>query len=80
MTRRKKDIHEERMKMKIDDFEELTVEHFNDALKKILSKYSSNYKFILKGGESLMNAVFALFFILWKEEKVPVKWLNSELV
>ena len=48
--------------------------------RKISRKYSSNYKFILKGGESLMNALFALFFIVWKEEKVPVKWLNSELV
>ena len=44
---------------------------FNKVLKKIASKNSDKYKFILKGGQSLSNALFNLFCTVWRTEKNP---------
>ena len=63
-----------------NDVEELTSEMFNEALNTILKKPGGKYDFIVKGGQSLMYALFNLFHSIWKSEKVPSSWHYSELV
>ena len=63
-----------------DDIEELPLNLFNKALKKVNEKPGDKYKFIVRGGFSLKNALFTLFSIVWKTEQIPDNWYNSELV
>ena len=46
----------------------------------VATKKSDKYKFILKGGTSLLNALFRLYSLVWNREEIPKDWLNSELV
>ena len=74
-------LHEERMKEKVEnDLEELSREQFETALRNVEKKHKEKYKFILNGGKSLQNAVFSLFFSVWKNETIPDVWYNSMLV
>ena len=63
-----------------NDLDELTVEMFNDALEEIMKKPGDKYKFIVKGGQALIDSLFNLFYYIWKSEKIPSEWHNSELV
>ena len=62
ILKRKEELHAERMEEEIgEDIEELSREQFDDALKHVSKKHSEKYRFILKGGKSLKDALFALF-------------------
>ena len=43
-------------------------------------KHPDKYKYILKAGHSLMNALFSLFAMIWKTEVIPDSWMDSELI
>ena len=78
---RKKALHEERMLERIDnDLEELTYEQFQESLQIVAKKHKNKYSFILKAGNSLLNAIFALFQLVWKSETIPDSWLDSLLI
>ena len=81
IIREKERLHSLRMKEVIsDDIELLTPEMFNAAIKYIASKHSDKYNFILKGGSALMEALYAIFFFVWKTEQIPKVWHESQLV
>ena len=63
-----------------NDCEILTPDMFDSALRYLVKKKSEKYKFILKGGSSLKNALFELFFSVWKTEQIPTVWQDSQLV
>ena len=63
-----------------NDLEDLPVELFDKALKRVSSKPGEKYKFIVRGGYSLKNALFVLFSTVWKNESIPDSWHESELV
>ena len=81
IIRMKQNLHENRMKeIIVNDIEDLTHEQYSRALKAVTSKHSEKYKFIIKGGASLHNALFHLYSHVWNNEEIPKEWFNSELV
>ena len=81
IVERKRILHDERMQEKIeDDIDELSLEMFNEALKTVASKNGEKYKFLLRAGHSVINALFILFSEVWKTEKIPEGWMESLLV
>ena len=74
-------LHEARMIEKIDnDAEELSHHQFNDALNTVAKKHKDKYNFILKAGNSLIDALFRLFQLVWRKEDIPDIWQNSLLL
>ena len=63
-----------------NDYEDMTVEQYSNALKEVSSKHPEKYKFIIKGGASLHNALIHLFSTVWRTEVIPDLWINTELV
>ena len=63
-----------------DDVEELSQEMFFSALKMVAKKHPNKYKFLLKAGKSLLDAVYNLFSIVWKHEILPEGWSDSLLI
>ena len=59
---------------------ELTPETFLKALTSVRKINRYKNEFILKAGYSLQNAIYVLFHEVWKNENVPDKWYNSELI
>ena len=49
-----------------------------DALKELSSKHPEKYKFIIKGGTALHNAIIHVFSIVWRTETIPDSWINTE--
>ena len=81
IVKRKADLHDERMKEIVpNDLNEMTEDQFNEALKVVASKHPDKYKYILRGGSSLKNAIFQLFSVVWRKESIPDSWYNTELV
>ena len=66
-------LHEVRMKeiLENDDHAEFTNEHFEEVMEKLKKKSKEKYKFILKAGNSMKNALFRLFQNVWKQERRP---------
>ena len=78
---KKKELHLSRMKEQIeDDLETLNLSQFHAALKKVSVKHNEKYKFILNAGNSLMNAIFRLFSLVWESENIPDSWIDSLLI
>ena len=74
-------LHEARMNEQIDnDEEELSHHQFNDALNTVAKKHKDKYSFILKAGNSLIDALFRLFQLVWRKEDIPDIWRNSLLL
>ena len=81
IIQRKVTLHKERMEEHFEnDLDEISMSQFSNALKKVSNTHSEKYKFILKGGKSLMNAIYTLFSMVWKREQIPKSWSNSELI
>ena len=79
--RQKECLHWLRMKEYVSqDIDELTLDMFNNTLRSLARKKADKYKFIIKGGQSLMNAIFNTFTSIWRSEKIPPDWHQSELV
>ena len=65
-------LHNQRMiEVFENDCHELSVEMFNEVLTQLAKKPGHKYDGILKGGQSLINALFHLYYAVWKTEKVP---------
>ena len=80
-TEHKEKLHELRMKEYVpNDVEELSHEMFSAALRKVRKRNSEKYKFLVNAGQALLGAVFELFSTVWRTERVPKKWLDSELI
>ena len=62
------------------DCENLRHDQFKSALDYVSKKHSNKYKFILKGGKSLLSAIYDLFSKVWRTEVIPDVWFNSTLV
>ena len=63
----KERLHTERMEEKIDnDIEELSYENFLKEFNMLKRKEGGKYDFVVKGGESLLCALFHLFKTIWK--------------
>ena len=77
----KEELHKVRMLEVVeDDINELSEEMFYNAIEKVSQKARDKYKFILNGGQSFVNALFNIFFWIWKTEEIPLEWHNSKLV
>ena len=76
----KKIIHNVRMAERHDDDLEFTHEKFNEMIKRIRTRCGNKYDFILKAGDSLFNALFKLFEVVWKKEKIPESWRETTIV
>ena len=76
-----KRIHDERMKEYVDnDIDELPLDTFNSIVEKMKSKPGHKYDFLVKGGEGLKRTLLDLFYIIWREEKLPEGWTDSTVI
>ena len=74
-------LHEKRMKEHIPEEEsELTFEMFNGAVARLKAKNPDKYKFILKGGNSLLNVLFVIFHSIWENENIPDGWKKTNII
>ena len=72
VIRKKELLHGSRMLEVIsNDQYELTSDMFNSTLRYLARKNGQKYKYIMKGGHSLLNAIFQLFLSVWKSEQIP---------
>ena len=77
----KESLHWLRMQEVIEnDINELSLDMFNKTLRSVSRKKADKYKFILKAGQSLINAIFNIFNSVWKSEYIPKDWHRSDLV
>ena len=76
----KKRIHSVRMEETDDSQSELTREMFETTLKELKKKGSRKYQSILKAGNSLLNAIFRLFQVVWKTEDIPELWRETTVI
>ena len=78
---KKLDLHKQRMTEHVDnDMDELNYVQFTEALTTVAKKHSDKYKFLLKAGQSLLDALFRLFQLVWRHEEIPEKWRESLLL
>ena len=82
IVEKKKDLYKERMKEAIhnEEHECISMEDFSKAIEKISEKHKDKYQLILEGGDTLKNAIYNLFKLVWKEEKNLSGWKKSKLV
>ena len=77
-VREKRDLHKARLLERFsDDHEEIPIESFNKAWKKIKSKPGRKYEFFKNAGNSLQEALFNLLRAVWKAEKIPSQWMEK---
>ena len=50
---------------------------FNETFKKLKKKGGDKYKSILMGGDSLLNALYKVYEVVWNYEKKPDSWCNT---
>ena len=77
----KKQTHFKRMEEEVvDDLDELPFSNFQKTLETLRKKPGNKYDFITKAGQSLQIALFKLFQLVWKREKIPDKWQESTVI
>ena len=76
----KRRVHDVRMKEVLDDDLKLTKDMFNEALKLVKKKGGHKYDFILKAGNSLLEALFKLYQTVWNSEKKPDSWRDTTVI
>ena len=77
----KRELHFERMAEVIDnDINELSSETFEKILISLSKKPGSKYKYITRAGYSLKLALCNLFQIIWRTEKIPSDWHESNVI
>ena len=59
---------------------ELTFNMFNSALRELWTTKKEKYKFTINAGNSYKSALFHLFQLVWKEEKLPEGWMKTSLL
>ena len=60
-----------------DDIQELSWDQFRETIDSLMEKKSSKYEFILKGGPSVIEAVFHLCKAVWYSEQIPASGINQ---
>ena len=71
----KEQKHTNRMNERIiHDIEELSHETFLKVFHELKQKEGNKYEFIIKGGESLLCALYNLFKTIWQTEEIPEIW------
>ena len=75
----KRRIHSLRMKENVDNNVELTREMFDNSLKNLKAK-KNKYNFVLNAGNSLHNAMFKLFKVVWNKVEKPDSWRDTTIV
>lgn len=73
-------LHEIRMNENVTDDIVLTEVMFYEALQRLKYKHAQKYKFILKGGNALKNALFRLYKEIWESEKIPTLWKKTQII
>ena len=63
-----------------NDINELSLDMFNRTLRNLARRKPEKYKFILKGGQSLIDATFKAFSVIWQSEIIPDDWFDSVLI
>ena len=77
----KKVLHFDRMMEVIEeDLEELSMEAFDKTLMALSKKPGNKYQYITKAGYSLKLALLNLFQTIWRLEKIPSKWHESNVI
>ena len=77
----KERLHWQRMQECIEnDVNYLSLGMFNSMLELLSKKKADKYKFIINGGQSLINAIYNTFASIWRSEKIPPDWHKSESV
>ena len=72
-------IHEERMKEILDRDLELSKDMFESSLKAVKSKHKK-YEFLIKGGNSLKEALYKLYEKVWISENLPSIWDDTTII
>ena len=77
----KKDtLHRERMREIVDnDIDNLPYIVFVKTLNILKTKHKTKYEFITKAGNSLVEALYKLFQLIWKKEEIPKGWMESRI-
>ena len=76
----KRKVHDVRMNKRDENEKQLTKEMFRKALENIRKKGGNKYEFFLKAGNSLTEALFKLYKVVWQEEKIPESWRETTVI
>ena len=63
-----------------DDSKVFCKEMFNTRFQQLKRKGGSKYKFILRAGKSLHDALYRLFEVVWNGEKKPDSWRDTTII
>ena len=69
-----------RMKERDEEDPKFTKEMFIETINHIKKKAANKYKSITKGGQSLLNALYRLYEVVWNEEVVPETWRETLII
>ena len=73
-------LHYYRMLEEGQEDEKLSLEDFESRRKKIISKCSEKYQFLLKAGQGFMNCLFNLCKQVWATEQKPQQWRDTIVI
>jgi hypothetical protein len=54
--------------------------YWEEVMERLKKKSKEKYKFILKAGNSMRNALFRLFRNVWTQERRPEQWKNTTII
>ena len=63
-----------------EEEDELSWETFQKALENVSTKHKEKYKFILKAGYNLKDAIFRFLSLVWRTEQIPEGWKKTLLI
>ena len=73
-------LHEIRMNNNSDSKSTITKNDYQNFLKQIAKKSKEKYQFILKAGQSLHDALYALYKRVWESGRKPSIWENTTCI
>lgn len=76
----KNKVHKKRMTETTDNDVEFSKKIFNNTLETLRKKGGSKYRYILKAGDSLLNALYKLYEVVWTYEEKPDKWRDTTVI
>ena len=63
-----------------NDDPEFNYAMFQKVIERVKTKGGKKYEFVLKAGQSLFNALFRLFEVVWNGEKIPESWRETTII
>ena len=75
----KRKVHNVRMAERLYEEKEFSRQMFKETLEQ-LKKKGDKFKFILKAGKSLHEALFKLYEVVWNKEKIPDTWRETIVI